>query len=561
MDKIGDYTVVKFLGAGATSIVYHVKNSDGESLILKKLRAGFTKKEANRIKREEAIHRRRLHLHDSIAHVKRYEYIKPDHCLLLEYAPGIDLAKWMSKKRSRPKISEILQIAWQVCDAIGFAHSKNVIHHDIKPSNIIVDDNNRTRLIDFECATVSTVTLATISKTGGTLHYAAPEQFSGKRDNRSDIYSIGCVMYEMITGIKPYEGQNQFSLTSKSQLPPPKSIYSQRRNVPKRLVSLVDKAMHMEPSHRFQSAYEVRDALEVIALQESVSLDKESWIIPKWKKVRDIFFRWDWNRIADIITEWVAQFALQILIVASLFVLGWIGLQNLPQQQINFPANNSTPIGNATLANIPEHTSTATSTSTPDGISTATAEITANGSIDPTPQETQNIISVTTSTLTSTSQPSKTSTAISTPIIVSTSTQTPRPTNTPIQIFSTDTPEASTTLQLISPTNINCGQRSDTHTTLTWSYPPGLPEGWTFEVRYTYSPGNMYCWGGPYDYCSIRTVENSASITSVTGYQAHYIHVANSLDDYWEVSVLDSNENLVESSRYQPCTGVTSTQP
>lgn len=171
---------------------------------------------------------------------------------IMEYVDGANLRQLMQAGRLSPEMA--MSIIPQVCDALQYAHEEGVVHRDIKPENILLDHRGRVRLADFGLAKLGTRsgidwTLTGTHQVMGTPQYMAPEQMSGARnvDHRSDIYSLGVVFYEMLTGTIPV---GHFALPS------------QKSAVDRRLDDVVLKAMANEPERRFQAAHELRTSVE-----------------------------------------------------------------------------------------------------------------------------------------------------------------------------------------------------------------------------------------------------------------------------------------------------------
>ena len=174
--------------------------------------------------------------------------------LLMEYVDGANLRQLLQAGPLDPRLA--LQIIPQVCDALQYAHDEGVIHRDVKPENILVDERGRVKIADFGLAKLVGPSRASFTLTGthqvmGTLDYMAPEQRNHPQevDQRADIYSLGVVFYEMLTGKLPL---GRFS--------PP----SDAAGVDGRLDEIVHRALEREPEQRYQHVSEVRSALESV---------------------------------------------------------------------------------------------------------------------------------------------------------------------------------------------------------------------------------------------------------------------------------------------------------
>ncbi|HHL39818.1 MAG TPA: CHASE2 domain-containing protein [Deltaproteobacteria bacterium] len=180
--------------------------------------------------------------------------------IAMELIEGRELDKWIKGGKRLP-VKEALAVAAKVADALDYAHSKGIVHRDIKPANIMVTKNGVIKVMDFGIAHVQS---STQTKTGvvlGTPSYMSPEQVEGRKlDGRSDIFSLGIVLYELLTGHRPFKGGNITSIMyniAKSD-PPPLRSYNQ--SLPECCQRLIDRALAKDRRRRFQTAGEMSSA-------------------------------------------------------------------------------------------------------------------------------------------------------------------------------------------------------------------------------------------------------------------------------------------------------------
>jgi beta-lactam-binding protein with PASTA domain/tRNA A-37 threonylcarbamoyl transferase component Bud32 len=186
------------------------------------------------------------------------------HFIVMEYVEGRTLAEYLSGGgRIMPERS--IDIAIEVCRALEAAHAQGVIHRDIKPGNIMLDSRGDVKVTDFGIARVVS-TAETVAQTAailGTASYLSPEQAQGQPvDARSDLYSLGCVMFEMLTGRAPFQGDSPVAVASKHVLEQPAAPSKLNRDVSPDLDAVVLRALAKNPANRYQSAEEFRADLE-----------------------------------------------------------------------------------------------------------------------------------------------------------------------------------------------------------------------------------------------------------------------------------------------------------
>lgn len=186
--------------------------------------------------------------------------------MVMEYVDGITLKELIHQKGKIPP-DEAIDIASQICDALAHAHQNQIIHRDIKPQNIMCSADGHYRITDFGIARL-TRSSSNLTKTGivmGSVHYFSPEQAQGKQvDFTTDLYSLGVVLYEMVTGRPPYDAPEHIAVALmhiQSEIPHPKE---HNPDLPDALIDIIKKAMAKQPKDRFRSAMEMKQALQSI---------------------------------------------------------------------------------------------------------------------------------------------------------------------------------------------------------------------------------------------------------------------------------------------------------
>ncbi len=198
------------------------------------------------------------------------------HYLVMENIAGKDL-KSLINERKKLSIAESLDIANQICSALIVAHKNNIIHCDIKPHNILINPDKQVKVTDFGIARAITSTTMTITDTIiGSAHYFSPEQArGGEIKTHSDLYSVGVVLYEMLTGEVPFKGDSPISVALKHIQKKPRKPSLLNSNIPEEVENIVMKALAKDPEARFQSAKEMRESI-VAALKNLNSYNGDS---------------------------------------------------------------------------------------------------------------------------------------------------------------------------------------------------------------------------------------------------------------------------------------------
>jgi serine/threonine-protein kinase len=266
MNAIGRYDVLKELGRGAMGIVYLGKDPKIDRLVaIKCLRPPLLDEQAEAKGRfqQEMLALGRL-IHPNIVTIFDAGEDAPTQreFIVMEYVEGVSLAELL-KKGEILSSDQVRAIGIQVCHALDFAHSKGVIHRDIKPANILLSpDLTRAKVTDFGIARLDRGNQPETDRLLGTPQYMSPEQYKGGvLDGRSDLFSVGALLYELLTQQKPFPGEDMTAIIHRvlTNTPPPPIRISP--DVPQQLSDLVMKALEKEPDLRFSSGREMAGAL------------------------------------------------------------------------------------------------------------------------------------------------------------------------------------------------------------------------------------------------------------------------------------------------------------
>ena len=195
--------------------------------------------------------------------------------IVMEYVDGMTLREYLNERGGKLTSRETVHFISQILKALEHAHANGVVHRDIKPQNIMLLDNGQLRMMDFGIARISRAENQLLSgKTMGSVHYISPEQAKGdETDCTSDIYSVGVMMYEMLSGQLPFDAEDAVEVAIRQISDQPKSLHEIAPQVPAALVEITEKAMAKLPQNRYASAREMLDALDTYVQNPSVMFE------------------------------------------------------------------------------------------------------------------------------------------------------------------------------------------------------------------------------------------------------------------------------------------------
>ncbi|HID64804.1 MAG TPA: hypothetical protein EYP49_18965, partial [Anaerolineae bacterium] len=260
--KIGRYEIIEELGRGAMSIVYKARDPNIARVVtLKVMRLDWEthSKKSKRRFRHEAMSAGQL-THPNIVAVYDADEYRGEPFIVMEYLEGPTLAKVLEALAPLP-LKRAVDIALQIGDALDYAHQRGVIHRDVNPSNIILLENGQVKVTDFGLAKLASASSSSASQSGvfhGTLDYASPEQILGQEiDGRSDIFSLGVIIYEMLTGERPFQGKNITSVIQCLLSEEPLPLTALGPHLPPELKGILSKAMAKNADQRYQTCAEL----------------------------------------------------------------------------------------------------------------------------------------------------------------------------------------------------------------------------------------------------------------------------------------------------------------
>jgi serine/threonine-protein kinase len=271
-DTVGGYEIVGVLGSGGMGEVYRVRNVISDRVdAMKVLLASLQREQdfATRFLREIKVQARLVH--PNIAQLYTAFEQQGNLMMILELVDGMSLLDML--QRGRIPLRDAVDYASQALTALSYAHGQGVIHRDIKPGNIMVTRSGVVKLMDFGIAKAATDRSLTVpGNLIGSLYYMSPEQVRAEAiDSRSDLYSVGVVLYQMATGKKPFDGASEYTImrAQVEQLPAAPSAIDP--TIPEELSQILLRSLAKAPADRFQSGDEFRAALQQVAtlLQEA----------------------------------------------------------------------------------------------------------------------------------------------------------------------------------------------------------------------------------------------------------------------------------------------------
>ncbi len=259
----GRFEIIERLGKGGMGQVYRVEDKKvGTEIALKMINREISsdKQTIERFRNELKMTRMISHRH--VCRMFDLGEAEGSFFITMEYVPGEDLKSFIKRSR-RLDAETAVRIAGQVCEGLAEAHRLGVVHRDLKPSNIMIDKEGNARIMDFGIAR----SMAAGGMTGegiviGTPEYMSPEQVEGRAaDRRSDIYSLGVVFFEMVTGRPPFEGDNALSIALKHKTEMPPDPFQLNPQMASDLGRIILKCLQKDPATRYQTAAELRSDL------------------------------------------------------------------------------------------------------------------------------------------------------------------------------------------------------------------------------------------------------------------------------------------------------------
>jgi serine/threonine-protein kinase len=298
-ENLDQYKLIEVIArSGMASIFKAIDQVDGATVAIKVPYMQFESDVVfyGRFQREEEVGRRLNHPNIiKVLTPKR----KSRMYIAMEYVEGLSLRGMMREPGGMPT-EKALDIARQICEAMVYMHSQGVVHRDLKPENILVTHEGQIKIMDFGIAldeSARRLTWSGLSSTIGTPDYMAPEQVSGRRgDVRTDIYSLGVILYEMLTGNLPYSGPNVYTVMRSKTAEDPQPPSAFKPDIDPHLEEIILHAIERSPRDRYASAQEVledlRDPSRVVPKGRAQRLHPRSLAMQRMRRgiVYGLFF-------------------------------------------------------------------------------------------------------------------------------------------------------------------------------------------------------------------------------------------------------------------------------
>jgi tetratricopeptide (TPR) repeat protein len=327
----GRYQIIEEIGRGGMGRVYKVLDKDVEEKVALKLLNPEIAADEKIIKRfrNELKFARKI-THKNVCRMFDLNEEEGTPYITMEYVPGEDL-KSSVRRMGQLTIGKAISVAKQICEGLDEAHRLGVVHRDMKPQNIMIDSEGNAHIMDFGIAlSVETKGVTEAGMIIGTPEYMSPEQVEGKQaDKRSDVYSVGVIIYEMVTGRVPFEGDTALSIALKHKSEMPRNPKELNDLIPPDLNRLILKCMEKDREKRFQGADELLS--ELIDIEQGMPTHER--VIPK--------------RIPFTAREITVQFKMKkifvpVAVVVALIIAGLVIWQLIPRKQavpVSFPSD------------------------------------------------------------------------------------------------------------------------------------------------------------------------------------------------------------------------------
>ncbi|HZQ17790.1 MAG TPA: serine/threonine-protein kinase [Terriglobales bacterium] len=348
--SLGRYLIEAEIGRGAMGVVYRAYDPQiGRSVAIKTISLNspdFTDKEEyrGRFLREARAAGRLSHPGIVTIFDAGEDPETGEPYLVMEHVTGQPLSKMLNRTRKLP-LATALQFAHEIAEALDYAHTQGVIHRDIKPSNILITEDNHAKIADFGVAWLSHE-MGQNGEVVGSPAYMAPEQMSGKQaDARSDLFSLGVVLYTMITGFRPFQGNSAKTVVFKVMNIEPVPVTSLQSDIPPELNAIVSRAIAKNPDERYPSGAALARALRAFGENDSALSEATEFFARSVQGGEPKRAASEPNPVAKIYRRFSLTVALLAIVVAgSLFAWRMTKIHDVPLSEEVIAQLRSNPV-------------------------------------------------------------------------------------------------------------------------------------------------------------------------------------------------------------------------
>ncbi len=271
--NIGRYEIVAELGRGAMGVVYKARDPKIDRLVAIKTIA-FLGQESEEEREFRARFFHEAQAAGRLSHpriVTIFDVAEDSETqqpyIVMEYVPGHSLEKELAEGTGKMPLEQALQLTEELAEALDYAHAQGIVHRDIKPANILLGDDGHAKIADFGIAKFNLANITSAGHAMGTPAYMSPEQLSGEAvDGRSDLFSVGVILYTLLTGYKPFQGNSAMTVSYKVVNRDPVPVSALDADIPPTLDYVVSRAMAKDRRRRYQTGMEL--ALDVQDLRQ-----------------------------------------------------------------------------------------------------------------------------------------------------------------------------------------------------------------------------------------------------------------------------------------------------
>lgn len=300
--NIGKYRVERELGRGASGVVYLARDNFREAWVaIKQMHPHLLRDPAQATRYRRLLHNEAV-LSGQINHPHIVSLVDVDEAadppyLVLEYVPGRSLEVHTTPDTLLP-VSEVLDIAFKCCNALEYAHFHGLVHRDIKPANLLLRDDGEVKLTDFGAALSQKGDVTQLAGLMGSPAYMSPEQIrEEKLTQQSDMFSLGVVLYELLTGQKPFQGETDYATLFKIGAEDAVPVRVLRPDLPSALDDVVRTALAKKPSHRFANWSDFADAVSG-ASSSLTRMASQITEVQRFQSLRQLDFFKDFSDVA-----------------------------------------------------------------------------------------------------------------------------------------------------------------------------------------------------------------------------------------------------------------------